>query len=173
MEPRPEQASPVGERNVPPGNDRRSKSRIDTEPLYASPFTIMGRVRSFRHALLGLVFVLRSQHNAWLHALATALALVLGGVLHWTGVKDFTPGEWCALAVAITVVWVAEAFNTGLEVLADAVTSERHPVVKIAKDVAAGAVLVAAIGATIVGIILFLPPLVELFRRLMEARVRG
>ena len=167
MEPRPEQASPPGE------GDRRGKSRIGTEPLYASPFTIMGRVRSFRHALLGLVFVLRSQHNAWLHALATALVLVLGGVLHWTGVKDFTPGEWCALAVAITVVWVAEAFNTGLEVLADATTSERHPVVKIAKDVAAGAVLVAAIGATIVGIILFLPPLVELVHRLFEQRLGG
>ena len=156
-----------------PEGDRRGKSRIGTEPLYASPFTIMGRVRSFRHALLGLLFVLRSQHNAWLHALATALALVLGAVLYWTGVKDFTPGEWCALAVAITVVWVAEAFNTGLEVLADTVMSERHPVVKIAKDVAAGAVLVAAIGATIVGIILFLPPLVELFSRLTESGAGG
>ena len=154
-------------------NERRAKGRVETEPLYASPFTIAGRMKSFRHALAGLVFVLRSQHNAWLHALATALALVAGAVLHWTGVKDFTPGEWCALAVAITVVWVAEAFNTGLEVLADAITSERHPVVKIAKDVAAGAVLVAAIGATIVGIILFLPPLVELVRRLAELRAGG
>jgi len=162
MEASPQQPAP-GE------NDRRAKSRIGTGPLYASPFTIMGRVRSFRHALLGLVFVLRSQHNAWLHALATALALVLGAVLHWTGDKDFKPAEWCALAVAITVVWVAEAFNTGLEVLAEAVTSERHPVVKIAKDVAAGAVLVAAIGATVVGIVLFLPPLAKLVSRLVDA----
>jgi len=147
-------------------NDRRTKGRVETEPLYASPFTITGRVRSFRHALAGLVFVLRSQHNAWLHALATALALVLAGVLGWTGVKHFTPGEWCALAVAITVVWVAEAFNTGLEVLAEAITPDRHPIIKIAKDVAAGAVLVAAIGATIVGIILFLPPIMVLVSRL-------
>ena len=99
MEPQPEQPS-----SQEPKNDRRGKIRIGTEPLYASPFTIMGRVRSFRHALLGLVFVLRSQHNAWLHALATVLALVLGAVLQWMGVKSFTPGEWCALAVAITVV---------------------------------------------------------------------
>ena len=156
-----------------PKNDRRAKTRADTEPLYASPFTITGRMKSFRHALVGLLFVLRGQHNAWLHALATVLALVLGAVLHWTGVKDFTPGEWCALAVAITLVWVAEAFNTGLEVLADAISSERHPVVKIAKDVAAGAVLVAAIGATIVGIVLFLPPLVELFHRFFEQQAGG
>ena len=63
-------------------------------------------------------------------------------------------------------MWVAETFNTGLEVLANAVTPERHPIVKIAKDVAAAAVLMAAIGAFVVGCILFLPPLATLLGRL-------
>ena len=147
------------------GTRRRGEPRLETEVLYPSPFTLVGRVRSFRHALSGFWFVLRSQHNAWLHAAVSVLALVLAAVLHFR-VKPFTVGEWCDLALAIVLVWVAETFNTGLEVLANAVTPERHPIVKIAKDVAAAAVLMAAIGAFVVGCILFLPPLATLLGRL-------
>jgi len=143
----------------------RETARLPTQVLYASPFTVSGRLRSFRHAALGFWFVLRSQHNAWLHAIATGLALVLAVVLHVT-VAPFTAGEWCALAIAIVQVWVAETFNTGLEILAEAITTERHPVLKIAKDVAAAAVLISALGAIVVGAVLFVPPLVEVFGRL-------
>ena len=136
------------------------------EPHYPTPLTVAGRVRSFRHALAGLWFVLRSQHNAWLHAVATAAALALAGVLEAT-VADFAPGDWCALALAITLVWVAEAFNTGLEVLSDAVEPSRHPVIKVAKDVAAGAVLMASVGAAAVGCILFAGPVAALARRVL------
>ncbi len=144
-----------------PESERRHERRAESEPRYASPFTVVGRVRSFRHAFSGLRFVLRSQHNAWLHAVATVLACGLAAALHLEAI------EWTVLTVAVTIVWVAEAFNTGLEVLADAITEDRHPAVKVAKDVAAGAVLLAAIGAVSVGCILFGPPLwgivVELF----------
>jgi diacylglycerol kinase (ATP) len=148
------------------GNERRPRDhrRLATEVFYPSPLTLLGRVRSFGHALSGIWFVLRSQHNAWVHAVATVLALGLAGFLH-VSAKPFTTGEWCDLVIAIGMVWVAEAFNTGLEVLAEAVTQERHPIIKIAKDVAAAAVLMAAIGATVVGAILFIPPLLELARR--------
>ncbi|HUS45962.1 MAG TPA: diacylglycerol kinase family protein [Phycisphaerae bacterium] len=173
MNERPESEQAAASPSSGETSEARRDERLETEPPYASPFTIFGRMRSFRHALAGLVFVLRSQHNAWLHAVATVLAVVLGLVLHWTGVKSLSAGEWCVLAAAVTVVWVAEAFNTGLEVMADAVTSERQPVVKIAKDVAAGAVLVAAVGATVVGIVLFLPALVELVSRLFGRQVGG
>ena len=152
----------------PPANrdeHRRQASRLETEVLYPSPFTFMGRVRSLRHAATGMGFVLRSQHNAWLHAVVTVLAFVLAAALH-VMVRPFTVGEWCDLTIAVVLVWVAETFNTGLEVLSNAVTPERHPVVKIAKDVAAAAVLIAALGAVVVGCILFLPPLVQLFRQL-------
>jgi diacylglycerol kinase (ATP) len=151
------------------GQEGRNSKRLDTGPLYESPFTVMGRVKSFRHAAVGIWFVLRSQHNAWLHAVATVLAFVLAGVLH-VSVKPFTSAQWCALVIAIGQVWVAETFNTGLEVLAAAITSERHPIVKIAKDVAAAAVLMSALGAAIVGAILFVPPLAELVMRLAEVR---
>jgi len=147
----------------PPDRDRRGKPRAETVP-YTSPFTFMGRVRSFRHALMGLLFVLRTQHNAWLHAIATVLAIVLGLVV------GLGRGEWCMLALAVVTVWVAETFNTGLEVLADAVVSERHPIVKIAKDVAAAAVLLSALGAIVVGAILFVPHFIELFARWSAAR---
>jgi len=150
------------------GQKSRNSKRLDTGPLYESPFTVMGRVKSFRHAAIGIWFVLRSQHNAWLHAVATVLAFVLAAILHFS-VRPFTSGQWCALVIAIGQVWVAETFNTGLEVLAAAITSDRHAIVKIAKDVAAAAVLMSALGAAIVGAILFVPPLAELIGRLFEA----
>jgi len=143
------------------GEERRNEDRLETKVFYQSPFTVVGRVRSFRHAFMGMWFILRSQHNAWLHAVASALALVLAAVLH-VMVRPFTVGEWCDLTIAIVLVWVAEGFNTGLEVLANAVSSERHPVLKIAKDVAAASVLMAAIGAIVVGLILFIPRFAEL-----------
>jgi diacylglycerol kinase (ATP) len=151
-----------------PENDRRdpSRARVPVEGLYTSPFTVSGRLRSFRHAGMGLWFVMRSQHNAWLHAVATVLALVLATALH-VKVRPFSAGEWCALVISIVMVWMAETFNTGLEVLAEAITSERHPILKIAKDVAAAAVLLTALGAVIVGCILFLPPLIDLVRGVM------
>jgi diacylglycerol kinase (ATP) len=151
------------------GQKSRNSKRLDTGPLYESPFTVVGRVKSFRHAAVGIWFVLRSQHNAWLHAVATVLAFVLAAVLHFS-VRPFTSAQWCVLVIAIGQVWVAETFNTGLEVLAAAITSERHPIVKIAKDVAAAAVLMSALGAAIVGAILFVPPLAELVMRLVEVR---
>ena len=154
----------------PPGasdDQRRDGERLETEVLYPSPFTVVGRVRSFRHALMGMWFVLRSQHNAWLHAAASVLVLALAAALH-VRVQAFTVGEWADLVIAIVLVWVAEMFNTGLEVLANAVSGQRHPVVKIAKDVAAAAVLVAAIGAVVVGLILFVPRFAAMFGLLGE-----
>jgi diacylglycerol kinase (ATP) len=68
---------------------------------------------------------------------------------------------WCALVLAIMAVWTAEALNTALEFLADAATPQMHPLVKKAKDVAAGAVLLSAIGAAIVGVLVFWPHLLQ------------
>ena len=149
--------------NASPDQDRppvrRRAPRLETDVPYTSPFTVMGRLRSFKHAATGIWLVLRSQHNAWLHAVATVLALVLAGILHVVS-RPLSLGEWADLVLAIVLVWVAETFNTGLEVMADGLVRERHPVIKIAKDVAAAAVLMAAIGAVVVGAILFIPRLV-------------
>ena len=67
--------------------------------------------------------------------------------------------EWCALVLAIAGVWAAEAVNTAIELLGDATTSDPHPLVGRAKDVAAGAVLLAALGAAVVGLLVFAPRL--------------
>lgn len=117
------------------------------------PFRLDARARSFGHALAGLRVMLATQHNAWLHALATLLVIAAGALC------EVGRGEWLALILAITGVWVAEAFNTALEALADRVSPDFDPLVKRAKDVAAGAVLCAALGAAAVGAVVFVPRL--------------
>lgn len=120
-------------------------------------FSIGGRLRSFRHAFRGIAGLLAAQHNAWIHGLATVCVILTGLVL---GVSAI---EWCVLVLAMMVVWVAEALNTALEYLCDVASPEFHPLVKKSKDIAAGGVLLGAIGAAIVGFIILLPPLLALF----------
>jgi diacylglycerol kinase (ATP) len=114
-------------------------------------FSLSGRLKSMGHALDGIRTLLRDQHNAWIHALATVAVLAAGFYFYVSST------EWIALILAITIVWVAEALNTALEYLCDVVSPEFHPLVKKSKDIAAGAVLMAAMGAAAVGVIVFLP----------------
>jgi len=95
--------------------------------------------------------MLTSQHNAWIHASATVAVILTGFYL------NFTKDEWSFIIVSIVAVWVAEAMNTSLELLADVASPEFHPLVEKAKDVAAGAVLISAVGAAIIGLIVILP----------------
>lgn len=126
------------------------------EPSAASDsFSLTRRLASFAHALSGVAFVLRTQHNAWIHALATTFVIGLAFALR----IDVRDGCWLVLAAAL--VWVAEALNTALEALADAVHPDHHPLVGHAKDAAAGAVLIAAVAATIIGLIVLGPPLLR------------
>lgn len=101
--------------------------------------------------------MIRCQHNAWIHAAATFGAIALGFFF------NLSRFEWCWIVVAIAIVWTAEALNTAFEFLADAATPDFHPIVRDAKDVAAGAVLITAIAAVIIGTIVFWPHLVALF----------
>lgn len=109
------------------------------------------RLRSFAYALRGLALLVRTQPNARVHLLATLLVCAAGAYL------DLTRADWLWLVVAITLVWSAEAVNTALEQLADALHPARHVGVGRAKDMAAGAVLIAAIGAAIIGVLVFTP----------------
>ena len=115
------------------------------------PFRLRDRQRSFGYAWAGVLTVLRSQHNAWIHAVATVLVGAAGLLL------SISASDWCRLVVAIALVWIAESFNTALEFLADAVSEEEHPLIQKAKDAAAGAVLIAAIAAVMIGVIVFAP----------------
>ena len=121
-------------------------------------FGISERLRSFRYALRGIGVMLRTQHNAWVHVLATLAALVAGLLL------QISTSEWLAIILAVVAVWTAEAFNTALEFLCDVASPEFHPMVERAKDVAAGAVLIAAIGAVCIGLLVFAPRVVALIR---------
>lgn len=114
-------------------------------------FSFSGRIRSGTHAVHGIVETLKSQHNAWVHAVATLTVIIAGAVF---GVSIT---EWCLLVLVITTVWVAEGLNTAFEFLCDVASPEFHPLVKKSKDVAAGAVLLSAIGAVTVGLIIFIP----------------
>jgi diacylglycerol kinase (ATP) len=120
------------------------------------PFQFSGRVRSFRHALRGALRMLRCQHNAWIHAAAT---VVVVGAGFWFQVSR---ADWCWIVLAISIVWTAEALNTAFEFLADAASPDFHPLVRDAKDVAAGAVLITAVAAFLIGAIIFWPYLQKL-----------
>jgi len=109
------------------------------------------RLLSFKYAFTGLGDLIRRQPNARIHLLATLL--VVGGGF-WL---DVQPAEWGLLALAITAVWTAEALNTALEYLTDLVSPDHHPLAGKAKDAAAAAVLLSAIGAVVIGLLVFSP----------------
>lgn len=121
-------------------------------------FSFKERLKSFRYAFSGLWVLLKTQHNAWIHVVATLLAIGAG---FFFGIRQ---EEWCFLVIAIGGVWMAEAFNTALEFLADAVHPEKHPLVGQAKDAAAGAVLIAAIASVVIGLLIFGPYALKIFQ---------
>lgn len=128
----------------------------------AKKFSMSRRIGSFKHAIRGIGLMLRSQHNAWIHAVATVCVMVFGLLF------GVTPSQWCWLVLAVMAVWTAEALNTALEFLADFASPEFHPLVKKAKDVAAGAVLISAIGSVIIGLFVLGPYLLEFMRSLQS-----
>ena len=122
----------------------------DPGPI-ARAFQFTGRIRSFRHAIIGVLRMIRRQHNAWIHVAATVAVLAAGFFFH------LSPADWCWIILAISIVWTAEALNTAFEFLADAASPEFHPLVRDAKDVAAGAVLITALVAAVIGAVVFWP----------------
>jgi diacylglycerol kinase len=111
---------------------------------------------SFGYALAGLKYGWRTQRHLRIHAVIAALAVGAGLVL------SLTAAEWAVILTLITLVTALELLNTVVEVVVDLVSPEYHPLAKIAKDVAAGAVLVAAMGAVAAGAALFLPRIIRL-----------
>lgn len=117
------------------------------------PKPFVAFLKSLGFALQGVVFLLRSQPNARIHLLATVLVCTAGAYFH------LSRAEWLGIVVAMVLVWSAEAFNTALEELANALHPEQHPGIGRAKDVAAAAVLIAAVGAAAIGMLVFIPHL--------------
>lgn len=113
------------------------------------------RIDSFRYAFQGVAHLFRTQPNARIHLLA--MMMVLAGGFYF----DISKNEWCLCVLSIAAVFSAEAFNTALEDLTDLVSPDQNPLAGSAKDVAAAAVLLTAIGAAIVGLIIFAPKIIE------------
>jgi len=113
------------------------------------------RIKSFGYAFKGIASLLKKEHNAWIHCLAIVVVTSLGFYFHITHI------EWCIVLLCFGMVLAAEGFNTAIERLVDLVSPERHPVAGDVKDVAAGAVLICAIAAAIIGCIIFLPYLLN------------
>src|SRR5262245_5264074 len=118
--------------------------------------TFDGRIRSIAFALRGIRIMLASQHNAWIHAAATVVVIVVGLVL------GLSWAEWCWIVLAIVAVWTAEALNTAFEFLTDVASQNFHPIEGKAKYVAAGAVLLSVVGAVIIGALVFGPKVLGL-----------
>lgn len=114
-------------------------------------FSIIKRARSFVHAGRGIILFLKTTHNAWIHVIVATFIIIFGFYFSVTSL------EWIALIFAIGFVFVAEAFNTAIEIDIDLTSPEYHPYARDTKDVAAGAVLLASITAIIVGCIIFIP----------------
>jgi diacylglycerol kinase len=116
---------------------------------------IYNRAKSFQYAYEGWWHVLRTQHNAWIHAVISLAVFVAA---FWLKVSN---GDWAVLVLTIMAVWMAEFMNTAIEAVVDMMMPEIHPLAKVAKDVAAAAALVGAIGAVIIGLLILGPPLWE------------
>ncbi len=127
------------------------------EFLTKKNFSIIARARSFKHAFRGVGIMIRTQHNAWVHMVAAMVAIVLGFYL------NITLAEWAVLVLAMGFVLASEAFNTAMEIDIDLTSPTYHPYARDTKDVAAGAVLISVIVASVIGLIIFLPKIILLF----------
>jgi diacylglycerol kinase len=119
----------------------------------------INRVESFRYAFTGIWYTLKTQRNAQIHLAIALVVIILGLAL------DLDPAEWAILALTTGFVWATEMLNTVAEAAMDYATTDFDPQVKIVKDVAAGAVLIAAITAVIVGLLILGPPLLAALLR--------
>ncbi|MBR5193538.1 MAG: diacylglycerol kinase family protein [Bacteroidaceae bacterium] len=109
------------------------------------------RIKSFGYAFKGIASLIKKEHNAWIHCTAIVVVTLAGFYF------DITPTEWCIVVICFGLVLAAEGFNTAIERLVDLVSPDYHPIAGDVKDVAAGAVLICAIAAAIVGMIVFIP----------------
>jgi diacylglycerol kinase (ATP) len=114
---------------------------------------LISRYHSFEHAFRGWGFVIKTQKNAWLHAIITTMVILLAIWL------QLSARDWAVLVLTIALVWSAEFFNTAIEAVVDLASPANHPLAKTGKDVGAAAVLIAALAAAIVGLLILGPPL--------------
>lgn len=135
-----------------------AKQEEEPRPPRRFPALVRRRAASFGYAARGVWAALRTEVHLWFHAAATVVVVGLGlylGLARW---------EWVAVSLAVGAVWCAELVNTAIEAVVNLVSPDYHPLAGRAKDVAAGAVLVVALAALVVGVLVFGPYLWPLLR---------
>ena len=118
-------------------------------------FTLRKRLKSFKLAFNGIKLLITREHNAWIHCFAAVCAIIAGFVF------GISTTEWIAVIFAIGTVLAAEAVNSSIEAISDLVSPRYNEAIKRTKDLAAGAVLILAIAAATVGLIIFVPKIME------------
>ena len=114
---------------------------------------LRSRARSFRYAFAGWWHVIRTQRNAWIHAVVSVAVVALGLWL------ELPPRDWAVIVLAMAQVWTAEFLNTALEAVVDLASPQKHELARVGKDVGAAAVLIAAGSSAIIGLLVLGPPL--------------
>lgn len=114
---------------------------------------LTSRIAAFGHAFRGWWYVLKTQHNAWIHSLFATTVILVG---LWVGLKPF---DWAVIVLTIAMVFTAEFINTAIEAVVDLASPVHHPLAKVGKDVGAGAVLVSALAGIVIGLLIIGPPL--------------
>lgn len=122
----------------------------------SNSFSPQARVNSFRYAFKGLKLFFATQHNSWIHLVA-ALFVIAAGFFFC-----ITKMEWLFVVVAIALVLITEMLNTAIEFLVDFVSPDYNALAGKVKDLAAGAVLFAALMAVVIGVLVFGPYLLAL-----------
>lgn len=111
-------------------------------------------INSFKYAIEGIIASFKTERNMKIHIVVMIIVVTFGFFL------KLNKTEWCIIVIAIVLVLSAELFNTAIETIVDMICPEKNSKAKLVKDISAGAVLIFAIGATIIGTIVFLPKLV-------------
>ena len=114
---------------------------------------IKSRIESFGHAFRGWWHVLKTQQNAWIHAVVAVLVFI---VSFWLNLPAH---DWAVIILTVTMVFTAEFINTAIEAVVDLASPTHHPLAKVGKDVGAAAVLIAALAAVLIGLLILGPPL--------------
>jgi undecaprenol kinase/diacylglycerol kinase (ATP) len=119
------------------------------------PFLFKARMLSFKHAFIGIADFFQTEHNAVIH-LFVAIAAIVFGI--WLSISRL---EWIIIICMIGLVFMAELFNTAIEKLGDSITRENNEMMKKVKDLSAAAVLIVALTASLIGLIIFIPRLID------------
>jgi diacylglycerol kinase (ATP) len=121
-------------------------------------FSIPERIRSFKYAFRGLWWLVREEHNSWIHL---AIILIL---IPTCFILSISLVEWALVIICIGLVLALELINSAIERLADKISPERDPEIGKIKDISAAAVLISAIAAAIVGLIILVPKFLHLIQ---------